>query len=35
MRGEDLEGLNLEELQRLEKSLESGLSRVSEKKVHY
>ncbi|CAN6914490.1 unnamed protein product [Brassica oleracea] len=32
MRGEDLEGLNLEELQRLEKSLESGLSRVSEKK---
>ncbi|KAL0873396.1 hypothetical protein Bca101_023101 [Brassica carinata] len=32
LRGEDLEGLNLEELQRLEKSLESGLSRVSEKK---
>ncbi|XP_033144519.1 MADS-box protein AGL24 isoform X6 [Brassica rapa] len=32
MRGGDLEGLNLEELQRLEKSLESGLSRVSEKK---
>ncbi|ESQ54870.1 hypothetical protein EUTSA_v10026757mg [Eutrema salsugineum] len=32
LRGEDLEGLNLEELQRLEKLLESGLSRVSEKK---
>ncbi|XP_010439014.1 PREDICTED: MADS-box protein AGL24 isoform X1 [Camelina sativa] len=32
LRGEDLDGLNLEELQRLEKLLESGLSRVSEKK---
>ncbi|XAR48497.1 hypothetical protein NMG60_11031332 [Bertholletia excelsa] len=28
LRGEDLQGLNLEELQRLEKMLESGLSRV-------
>uniref|UniRef100_A0A1J3HT48 MADS-box protein AGL24 n=1 Tax=Noccaea caerulescens TaxID=107243 RepID=A0A1J3HT48_NOCCA len=32
LRGEDLEGLNLEELRRLEKLLETGLSRVSEKK---
>ncbi|XP_052190964.1 MADS-box protein JOINTLESS-like [Diospyros lotus] len=28
MRGEDLQGLNLEELQRLEQALEAGLSRV-------
>ncbi|XP_009137455.1 MADS-box protein AGL24 isoform X2 [Brassica rapa] len=35
LRGEDLEGLNLEELQRLEKMLESGLSRVSEKKGEF
>ncbi|KAG2263267.1 hypothetical protein Bca4012_015119 [Brassica carinata] len=35
LRGEDLEGLNLEELQRLEKLLESGLSRVSEKKGEF
>ncbi|XP_050363721.1 MADS-box protein SVP [Argentina anserina] len=32
MRGEELHGLNLEELQQLEKSLESGLGRVNEKK---
>lgn len=33
LRGEELQGLNIEELQRLEKSLEAGLSRVMEKKV--
>ncbi|KAA0036343.1 MADS-box protein SVP-like [Cucumis melo var. makuwa] len=33
MRGEELQTLNIEELQQLEKSLESGLSRVMEKKV--
>ncbi|XP_060185979.1 MADS-box protein JOINTLESS [Lycium barbarum] len=32
MRGEELQGLNIEELQQLEKSLEVGLSRVIEKK---
>ncbi|KAL1222504.1 MADS-box protein AGL24 [Cardamine amara subsp. amara] len=32
LRGEDLEGMNLEELHRLEKLLESGLRRVSERK---
>ncbi|XP_022751126.1 MADS-box protein SVP-like isoform X1 [Durio zibethinus] len=32
MRGEELEGLNIEELQQLEKFLEAGLSRVIEKK---
>ncbi|KAK8606964.1 hypothetical protein V6N13_052716 [Hibiscus sabdariffa] len=32
MRGEELHGLNVEELQQLEKSLEVGLSRVMEKK---
>ncbi|KAH1073231.1 hypothetical protein J1N35_025559 [Gossypium stocksii] len=32
MRGEELHGLNIEELQQLEKSLEIGLSRVMEKK---
>ncbi|XP_038883728.1 MADS-box protein SVP-like [Benincasa hispida] len=32
MRGEELQTLNIEELQQLEKSLESGLSRVMEKK---
>ncbi|XWS33388.1 hypothetical protein CRYUN_Cryun22dG0078000 [Craigia yunnanensis] len=32
MRGEELQGLNIEELQQLEKSLEAGLSRVIEKK---
>ncbi|GAB4847222.1 hypothetical protein Ancab_026231 [Ancistrocladus abbreviatus] len=32
MRGEELQGLSIEELQDLEKSLESGLSRVLEKK---
>ncbi|KAK4490396.1 hypothetical protein RD792_001072 [Penstemon davidsonii] len=32
MRGEELQGLNIEELQRLERSLELGLSRVIEKK---
>ena len=33
MRGEELHGLNVEELQQLEKSLESGLGCVIEKKV--
>ncbi|KAK1554325.1 hypothetical protein Q3G72_010733 [Acer saccharum] len=32
MRGEDLQGLNIEELQQLEKMLESGLTRVTETK---
>ncbi|XP_051117649.1 MADS-box protein SVP [Andrographis paniculata] len=32
MRGEELQGLGVEELQHLEKSLEAGLSRVVEKK---
>uniref|UniRef100_A0AAU7LJF2 MADS27 n=1 Tax=Hippophae rhamnoides TaxID=193516 RepID=A0AAU7LJF2_9ROSA len=32
MRGEELQGLNIEELLKLEKALESGLSRVMEKK---
>ncbi|KAM3327807.1 MADS-box protein JOINTLESS [Capsicum galapagoense] len=32
MRGEEIQGLNIEELQQLEKSLETGLSRVIEKK---
>ncbi|TXG60090.1 hypothetical protein EZV62_014663 [Acer yangbiense] len=32
LRGEELQGLNIEELQRLEKSLEVGLNRVIEKK---
>ncbi|KAJ6939570.1 hypothetical protein NC651_005887 [Populus alba x Populus x berolinensis] len=32
MRGEDLQGLNIEELQQLEKALEVGLSRVLESK---
>ncbi|XP_057974767.1 MADS-box protein JOINTLESS isoform X2 [Malania oleifera] len=32
MRGEELQGLNIEELQKLERSLEAGLSRVIEKK---
>ncbi|KAJ4714546.1 MADS-box protein like [Melia azedarach] len=32
LRGEEIQGLNLEELQQLEKSLEVGLSRVIEKK---
>ncbi|XP_057807158.1 MADS-box protein SVP [Salvia miltiorrhiza] len=32
MRGEELQGLSIEELQQLEKSLEAGLSRVIEKK---
>ncbi|XP_038999880.1 MADS-box protein SVP-like isoform X2 [Hibiscus syriacus] len=32
MRGEELQGLNVEELQQLEKSMEVGLSRVMEKK---
>ena len=34
MRGEELQGLNIEDLQQLEKSLEAGLSRVIQKKVH-
>lgn len=33
MRGEDLQGLTLDELQKLEKTLEAGLSRVLERKV--
>ncbi|PPR97291.1 hypothetical protein GOBAR_AA23379 [Gossypium barbadense] len=32
MRGEDLQGLNIDELQQLEKLLESGLTRVLETK---
>ncbi|GKV18720.1 hypothetical protein SLEP1_g29061 [Rubroshorea leprosula] len=32
MRGEELQGLSIEELQRLEKSLEAGLTRVIERK---
>ncbi|XVF59094.1 hypothetical protein PTKIN_Ptkin07bG0247300 [Pterospermum kingtungense] len=32
MRGEELQGLNIDELQQLEKSLEAGLSSVIEKK---
>ncbi|XP_019182444.1 PREDICTED: MADS-box protein JOINTLESS-like isoform X1 [Ipomoea nil] len=32
MRGEDLQGMSIEELQQLEKSLETGLTRVIEKK---
>ncbi|KAK2973507.1 hypothetical protein RJ640_020169 [Escallonia rubra] len=32
MRGEDLRGLSIEELQQLERSLEAGLGRVIEKK---
>lgn len=32
-RGEELDGLNLEELQKLEKMLEAGLTRVLETKV--
>ena len=35
MRGEDLQGLNIEDLQQLERSLEVGLGRVLEKKVTY
>ncbi|PPS16977.1 hypothetical protein GOBAR_AA03602 [Gossypium barbadense] len=34
MRGEELHGLDIEELQQLEKSLEIGLSRVMEKKAY-
>lgn len=34
MRGEELQGLNIEELQHLEKSLEAGLARVIQKKVY-
>lgn len=33
MRGEDLQGLNIEELQQLERMLESGLKCVMETKV--
>lgn len=33
LRGEDLQGLNIEELQQLERSLETGLGRVIEKKA--
>lgn len=33
MRGEDLRGMDIEELQQLEKCLETGLSRVITKKV--
>lgn len=34
MRGEELQGLNTDQLQQLEKSLEAGLSRVIDKKVY-
>lgn len=34
MRGEDLQGLNIDELQQLEKMLEAGLTRVLETKVY-
>jgi hypothetical protein len=34
MRGEELEGLNVDELQQLEKNLESGLHRVLQTKVY-
>lgn len=33
LRGEELQGLSIEELQHLESSLEAGLNRVIEKKV--
>lgn len=33
MRGEELQGLNVEELQQLEKALEAGLTHVIETKV--
>lgn len=33
MRGEDIQGLNIEELMKLEKMLEAGLSRVIKSKV--
>jgi hypothetical protein len=33
MRGEELEGLSVEELQQLEKNLEAGLHRVLQTKV--
>lgn len=33
MRGEDIQGLNIEELLKLEKMLEAGLSRVLKSKV--
>jgi K-box region len=33
MRGEELDGLSVEDLQKLEKNLESGLSRVLDRKV--
>ena len=33
MRGEELQGLSIEELQQLEKALEAGLTRVIETKV--
>lgn len=35
LRGEELQGLNLDQLQQLEKMIESGLSRVLETKVLY
>lgn len=35
LRGEELEGLSLEELQQIEKKLEAGFSRVLEIKVSY
>jgi len=34
MKGDDLQGLGLNELQQLEKTLESGLDRVIQIKVH-
>lgn len=35
MRGDDLQGMDLEELKQLEKMLETGLARVLQSKVTY
>lgn len=35
MKGEELQGLGMEELKKLEKSLQGGLSRVAEIMVNY
>lgn len=35
MKGEELQGLGMEELKKLEKSLQGGLNRVSEMMVNY
>ena len=34
MKGEDFQGLNMDDLLKLEKALETGLKRVIETKVH-